>query len=767
MEVSYFCRTISSSLRLFPLILCVLLAITTGVNAQVDSIARTRTAKLQQQISDLGMTDMKLILASMNDQARFPAYYINNVEGVKYYKERLKRSPNDTHLVFDLALQYLYSGETAKAIELFESLYNNEASGISRSLLLNYMAISYFRLGEQQNCIANHNDQSCIIPFTDKAFHINKDPATHAIELYTQILQQNPGNYNARWMINLAYMALDRYPDDVPRPYLVDLNLYCYDNDLQPFVNIAGPLKVGVNTYYGGTSVEDFNNDFLPDIFVTSGNPKDNVHYFVNNGNGSFTDMTKAAGLQGITGGCNVIHADYNNDGFTDLYIMRDGWMLQNEYPPYPNSLLKNNGDGTFTDVTITSGLLEFHPSHTAAFADIDNDCHLDLFVGNESDSLRKHPCSFYHNNGDGTFTKMDVGLDVVGFVKGCAWDDVNNDGYPDLYISVYRGKNKLMLNKPGATEGSRRFEDVAEAWGVTGPVGSFPLFFADINNDGLTDLFVDSYDANGDRGGVDLASEYLGQKQCENPPAVYIHARGDSFMNKTTSYGLNRTLYSMGLNVGDINCDGFPDFYCGTGNPSYDALYPNLMFRNVNGEYFDDVTCNTHTGHLQKTHGIAFADFDMDGDEDMYVNLGGFLEGDFFANALFLNPGNDNNWISLKLEGVISNRSAIGAKIHVIASGPEGERHIYRTVSTGGSYGSSPLQQHIGLGTADKIEKVIITWPSSGIVQEFDKLKINNVYLINEKERKPDKIKVKPFSLLGAVQQLNMMPAGMHEHHH
>ena len=159
----------------------------------------------------------------------------------------------------------------------------------------------------------------------------------------------------------------------------------------------------------------------------------------------------------------------------------------------------------------------------------------------------------------------------------------------------------------------------------------------------------------------------------------------------------------------------------------------PNRMFRNAGGKLFQDVTTSGGFGHLQKGHGIAFGDIDGDGDQDIYAVLGGWYTADGFHHALFMNPGNGNHWITLRLEGVRSNRSAMGTRIQVRLSSPEGPRSVYATVGTGGSFGSSSLQQEIGLGSATKIDSIEITWPATGKVQTLKDVKVDQILRIRE----------------------------------
>jgi hypothetical protein len=156
-------------------------------------------------------------------------------------------------------------------------------------------------------------------------------------------------------------------------------------------------------------------------------------------------------------------------------------------------------------------------------------------------------------------------------------------------------------------------------------------------------------------------------------------------------------------------------------------------MFRNAEGKFFQDVTTAGGFGHLQKGHGIAFADFDNDGDQDIYEVMGGFFSGDNYRNVLYENPGFGRRWITLKLEGVKSNRAALGARIKVTVKTPAGTRAIHKTVSTGGSFGGSPLRQEIGLGDALAIESVEINWPATGRVQVLKDLALDRFYKIRE----------------------------------
>ena len=188
-----------------------------------------------------------------------------------------------------------------------------------------------------------------------------------------------------------------------------------------------------------------------------------------------------------------------------------------------------------------------------------------------------------------------------------------------------------------------------------------------------------------------------------------------------------------MGANFGDLDNDGFLDFYLGTGYPSYEALGPNIMYRNNDGKAFADVTFSGGFGHLQKGHGIAFGDLDRDGDQDIFMQIGGFYPGDGFANALYENPGHGNRWLSVRLVGVESNRAAIGARIKIELTDEKGSRAVYRHVNSGGSFGASTLTQEIGLGNAHRVDSLGVLWHASGIVQTFQDMPLDSYIEIRE----------------------------------
>jgi hypothetical protein len=288
----------------------------------------------------------------------------------------------------------------------------------------------------------------------------------------------------------------------------------------------------------------------------------------------------------------------------------------------------------------------------------------------------------------------------------------------------------------------------MARAAGVPGPGRGFATWFFDYDNDGWSDLFATSYFTSVDesvRTYLNLPPNATGLKLYKN--------RGDgSFRDVTTEVGLDKVFMPMGANFGDIDNDGFLDIYLGTGNPSYASLLPNVLLRNKDGKSFVDVTASSGTGELHKGHGIAFADLDNDGDEEIIAEIGGATPGDSHPLRLFENPGHGNDWIGLRLVGVKTNRGAIGARIKLtVENEGRGTRSIYRSVGSGGSFGASPLEQHIGLGKSARILDLEIWWPASNTRQRVMGLAKNQSVEITELTRNYPRLERRPIRLGGA----------------
>ena len=558
-----------------------------------------------------------------------------------------------------------------------------------------------------------------IFPSHPGAPAMNPTDAATAIEYLEKALRRDPANIELQYLVNLAYMVAGTYPARVPKEFLIPPSVWASKEDFGRFIDVApgaGMQSVGTA---GGVIVDDFDNDGLPDVIVSGIDDCAPLQYFHNNGDGAFTNRAARAGLSGEGGALNIIQADYNNDGCVDILMLRGGW----EYPRR-RSLLRNNCDGTFTDVTAQAGLTQpLRASQSAVWADINNDGLLDLFIANEN-----APSQLFLNKGDGTFEDIShrAGIDKTAFSKAVVSADYDNDGYPDFYVSNFNGPNFLYHNN-----GNLTFTEVAAQAGVQAPWMSFAAWFFDYDNDGLPDLFVTSYYYSVE----EVIRGYMGLPRKGETLKLYRNLGKGRFQDVTAETGLDRVFMPMGSNFGDIDNDGYLDIYLGVGDPSFLSVMPNVLLHNDAGKHFTDITASSGTGSMAKGHGVAFADLGNTGDEDIVAVMGGPTAGDRFPMRVFRNPGgHGNDWIALHLIGVKSNRSAIGARITVTVRNSAGPpRKICRTVGSGGSFGASPLQQHIGLGNSAHIENIEIFWPASRTKQNFRNVPTNRFLEIRE----------------------------------
>ncbi|MDP6761486.1 MAG: FG-GAP-like repeat-containing protein [Planctomycetota bacterium] len=584
------------------------------------------------------------------------------------------------------------------------------------------LAVCHLRIGETANCVDRHTPRSCILPLVGDAIHVDQLPSRRAIPYLERVLAEreegDPLRLGARWLLNVAYMTLGEHPGAVPAEHLIPQALFAGETEFPRFTDIAGELGLDTFDLCGSVVIEDFDGDGLLDLIHSTWDPHHPLHFQHNEGDGSFTER-EAFG--GITGGLNMVHADYDNDGDVDVLVLRGAWLI-GDSGRIPNSLLANDGRGNFTDVTFRSGLGEAHyPSQTAAWADYDNDGDLDLFVGSEAVPSRPFPCQLFRNEGDGTFVDVaaQAGVQNGGYTKGVTWGDYDGDRFPDLYVSNLGGENRLYHN-----EGDGTFTDVAPNLGMDLPRASFPVWFWDYDNDGALDLYVTSYVENTALGRLaPVVASYLGVPHDAELPRLFRGDGAGGFEDVADEQGLAGMSLPMGSNFGDLDNDGYLDFYLGTGYPFFDGLTPNVMYHNRRGEGFVDVSVAGGFSHVQKGHGVAFADLDNDGDQDVFEQMGGAFRGDDFGNLLFENPGFGNHWIKVELEGMRSNRSAIGARLRVMITEDGESRSIYRHVNGGGSFGGNPLTQHIGIGSAERIQVLEVYWPTSDTTQRFEGL--------------------------------------------
>jgi len=678
---------------------------------------------------------------------------------IKRLSERLKRVANQpgkekeaVRVRLQFATALLYHGRRAEAILQLDSAYaaaiSMNAPGEIVNRIRRELGVAHLRNGEVNECIRGHNPERCLFPIRGQGKWTDPTSARRAIAYFNEFLRVKPKDTGVRWLLNIAHMAAGTYPDSLAPELRIPPAMIESKPEIGRFRDIAPALGLDAFNLAGSAIMDDFDNDGFLDVITSTWHPCEPLTYYHNNGDGTFSNWTKKANLQEQLGGLNLVQTDYNNDGRLDLMVFRGAWMGY-KYGRQRNSLLRQNPDGTFTDVTFESGLGNTaYPCVSGAWADYDNDGDLDLYIGNQcfttaqamggapsagEDDERADSCfvsELFRNNGDGTFTETAAraGVQNMAYATGVTWGDYDNDDDPDLYVSNLTGANHFYRNN-----GDGAFSEVAKDLGVAGDQSSwmtYPTWFFDVNNDGWLDLFVAGF---GKTTLADVAADYLGLPNSGQRLRLYRNDGAGGFSDASKEMNLFHVRKTMGANYGDIDNDGFPDFYLGTGGQQFDVLMPNALYRNADGKHFVDVTTGAGVGHLQKGHGIAFGDLDNDGDQDIYAQMGGAFPDDRFHNALFENPGNGSHWITLKLVGVKSNRAAIGARIKLIVDGGAGERSIHGVVSSGGSFGASSLQQEIGVGAAKRIKRLEIYWPTSKIRQSFDNLAVDQFLEITE----------------------------------
>ncbi len=486
-----------------------------------------------------------------------------------------------------------------------------------------------------------------------------------------------------------------------------------------------------IETTGGGVAFFDYNNDGLLDIFAVQSGPDPGAGpaekdfptqsvLYRNNGDGTFTDVTQGSGLGGNLGyGQGVTVADYDNDGWQDLYVTAYGG----------NHLFRNNRDGTFTDVTEKAGVADLAAELpwplSAAWGDYDNDGRLDLFVchyARWSLALDKpyenatgkmaydrpqvyQPSQdrLYHNNGDGTFTDVTrrAGLDKLkGKSMSAVWMDYDEDGWQDLFVTNDTMPNFLLHNNRDGT-----FTDRAILAGVglddQGRAASgMGLGVGDYRNDGREDLFV---------------VNFAGQSK-----SVFHNLGGGVFESASYHSGIQSTnlqYLGFGLECFDYDLDGWQDLIVGNGHvldhmdestagSSY-AQSQQLFHNGRDGTFAEDLHSLGDLARPRVTRGLAVGDFDNDGDQDvLMVSQTGPLQ-------LFRNDGgNQNRWVTLRLEGVQCNRDALGAKVTLLTD--QGKRTQW--VHGSSSYCShSDTRLTFGLGEAGRVLSGEVLWPGGG----------------------------------------------------
>ena len=510
--------------------------------------------------------------------------------------------------------------------------------------------------------------------------------------------------------------------------------------------NSISPQRFSIETMAGGVAVFDYNNDGLLDVFFTNGaaipslektGPEYYNRLYRNNGDGTFTDVTEKAGLEGVGYSMGVAAGDYDNDGFVDLYVTGVN----------RNQLFHNNGNGTFTDVTDKAGVNGVVPNLgkawavTAGWLDYNNDGLLDLFVVNyldysirtakqcrfeafpvycSPDDFRGTPNILYRNNGDGTFSDVSEPSHIsryAGKAMGVAFADYDNDGLTDIFVSNDTFPNFLLHNNGDGT-----FTDTAMVAGVAYTesgkvVAGMGAEFRDLNNDGKPDIFHTA--------------------MFGDAFPLYKNIGGGQFEDSTSKTGLTaftNRLTGWGIGAFDFDNDGYKDLFTANSAILDNSMeveqrpfaLANSLFRNKGALIFEDLSAKAGADFaVPAAHrGAAFGDFNNDGKIDIVVTV---LNGP--PQLLINRSATQNHWIILKLVGTRSNRDGLGTKIKITTA--RGSQYNQATTAVGYN-SSSDKRVHFGLGESKIIDRIEVLWPS-GKRQVLTGVKVDQILTIKE----------------------------------
>jgi hypothetical protein len=549
-----------------------------------------------------------------------------------------------------------------------------------------------------------------------------------------------------------------------------------------------------------GITAVDYDGDGFYDLFIPDGVES---RLFRNRGDGTFEDVTAAAGLAGLDGVSTAVFADYDNDGHKDVFVSRTY---------RPNQLFRGNGDGTFTDVTARSGIGADCCTTVAAWADYDNDGFLDLYVGRYLDPRTAIPTTFYarngepnqlyRNNGDGTFTNVteEAGVGEVGLCLGSVWGDYDDDGYPDLFVVNDFGRSTLYRNNGDGT-----FTDVTVRAGTLAYGAGMNASMADYDNDGRLDLYTTDirsehawfaeaptvwrYMMNVWRQGVwktdmPLYVEIFRQSgfgfvdvfQAMASGNHLLRNRGDgTFETVTAQAGANPHGWFWGASFSDFDNDGWLDVYAANGWVYNDRgteleleFLNNVVSRHdeyKTGRFFDPETFGTRSWHgwernrhLRNNGDGTFTEIGRGAGTDLVLNSRGVAVADFWnrgsldiavaasadRHALLKNAAPVRSWLQVELVGTRSNRDAVGARVYASVGGQQQMREVV----LGDGYASqNALRQHFGLGAATEVDELVVRWPRSGLTQTFRNIPANRIIEITEGR---DVLIEKPYSRAG-----------------
>ncbi len=531
-----------------------------------------------------------------------------------------------------------------------------------------------------------------------------------------EAMAMNDGHPRTRLLLWLAAEKSGGYAPDVPADMRMQVR-----SGRQPTALALEDIaaRVGLDKTSGGrgTAVFDYDGDGYLDVLVAAAHG--GCTLYRNNGDGTFTDASISSGMDSCLTAFITTIGDYDNDGRPDIFVTRNGFFSGG------CSLYHNNGDGTFTDVTAGSGLAGWGPAFTASWVDYDLDGRLDLYVAFNLGSLfeRKTRNRLFHNNGDGTFTDV---TDAAGIATemptiGHAWGDYDNDGRPDLFVSNSLGRSQLFHNNGDGTFTDMSREAGIDAYGL----GSI-CYFIDYDNDGWLDIVQNIWSDSED---VIHTLQHGEGPPDGQPIKMWRNNRDGTFSLRSRELGVTGCWGSMSGNAGDINNDGYQDIILGNGSPRMERVEPLTLLQS-DGRQFHDVTFTAGLPITGKSHGINLADLFGDGRLSLIVASGGAYPGDLLTVGAFRPKTRLGHYLNVRLVGTRSNRSAIGARLSIEAGG----QSQHRLVSGGSQFGCLPFEQHFGLGSHTQVVDAIEIWWPSGIRQRVQgPIPANNTIRVTE----------------------------------
>ena len=644
-------------------------------------IAEARTLAEEVLKSHPRSIDAKLLLAQLGLRADF-AMDLEHTR--KLCREILHAVPQERRAALMLLKAELRLGRFEQALELGRQLTQQYPESYTLALLAGTAALW-------------KGDGTAAMPFLQRAVDLSLD--------------QYEERLKALWLIKLVYW--EGYPADLSDRYrLVAPEAMPVSTSVR-FVDIAPSAGVDKIDRGRGSAWLDYDLDGDPDLFSVGIRTLHELYR--NDGDGRFHTVTETAGLADARGGWGAARADFDNDGDADIFVTRDAWEGK-----ALNSLYRNDS-GAFSDVALQVGMIDSACSFTATWGDYDLDGYLDIYVANGvlGDGGKNN---LYRNGQNGSFADVAVNAGVADPSKtiGCSFGDYDGDGHPDLYVVNIGQPNRLYHNGGDGT-----FTDQAAKADVLFPLeGGYVTFFFDYDNDGALDLFVATMSS---LEGM-LSSGVEGQNSQLNRPFLYRNNGDGTFTDATAAAGLDRSFSTMGIGVGDIDNDGFADIYLANGGPEMYRLEPNTLLLNQRDGTFADITSEAGVGNLGKGHGATFADFDGDGDMDLYAGLGGHYDGDVWPNSLYRNDGENGHFLAVITRGTESNRDGIGARVSLYS----GEHQVHAEVASGYGFGSSNAPVlHLGLDD-EIVDRLEIRWPS-GRRQSWEHIPANRVIRLTE----------------------------------